>query len=201
MDDNEEKLKAVDILSLFEERARWVQAYTDSLFEAIRPTALEALTVVFNTPFESISWLDITLVENVVVISAIVSYDDDAAIPEIIEKVSTDVQGLPQGEKAIRLYRLVRVGIPVELILEPKENIIGFFQRGVVKHSPLDIVDEQPSPVPQDAPVVQENGDLKPTDDTLIVTPTEEQFDMKSLSEEQLQQLLFFQQMTRGTKH
>lgn len=180
--DQLEKIK--HLVSLFEGRDKLYQKSTEKIFETVGPTALEALVTLFNVPFENVSWLETQLVDNIMLLVASIIYGDDQKVPPVIQALS------PMPEDGRASVRLFRVGLPLELIFRPKEEIVGYLMEtaGVAAHRAKTRQAGQ-----QSVPEQQDNN--------VPINRPQPEFDTSHLTHEQIQQLLIFGNETKGVKH
>lgn len=182
--DQLEKIK--HLVSLFEERDRLYTQSTEKIFSTVGPTALEALVALFNVPYENVSWLETQLIDNIMLIVASITYGDGQKVPPVIQALSP----VPEdGQASIRLFR---VGLPLELIFQPKQEITDYLMEtaGVAAHR------ARARQGPQLTPEQQQQEANKMT-----IHGPQPEFDTSHLSHEQIQQLLIFGQDTKGVKH
>lgn len=171
------------LIELFEKRERLYQQTTGQICELLGPTALEALIEVFDAPYENVTWLEVQLVEDVLLIVASIAYDEGQKVPPAIQELSP----LPEDEASIRLFR---IGLPVELIFQPKVEILEYLS----KAAQLRVE----SPTEKQSPIT-------PKDDESFQVPVhssqQPEFDTSELSHEQIQQLLLAGINVKGTIH
>jgi hypothetical protein len=170
------------LVELFEERDRLYQQSTEKILEAVGPTALEALFTLFDVRYESVTWLEAQLVDNIMLIVASIAYEDDSKVPDIIRALS------PVPEEGRPTIRLFRVGLPIELIFKTKEEIVEYLTQAAEPAAKRSR---------QRKEAAQAEDESVPVN---VVTPQPE-FDTSGLTHEQIQQLLIFGSETKGIKH
>lgn len=176
------------LAELFGERDQSYREHTQKIFEAIGPTIIEALYDLFETPYENVAWLEVQAAEGILLIVASIVYDDETKIPDIIQRLTPKP---PEG--AIMAGRLFRVGIPLDLVFAPKEVILEYLKdtaKGVQQPRTRRNVEQQEK--------VKEN---KEDNSVPINKLAVKDFDSSQLTKEQIQQIIVFQDATRGTKH
>ena len=176
--DQLEKIK--QLVALFETRDQLYQQSTEKIFESIGETTLEALVTLFGVPYENVSWLETQLVDNVMVLVASITYGNDQRVPPVIQALS------PASEDGHPSIRLFRVGLPLDVVFLPKEEIVDY----LVKTAET-VVNKMKA---RQAPKSDDSVPVK------VVSPQPE-FDTSGLSREQVLQVLLFGEETQGTKH
>jgi hypothetical protein len=176
--DQLEKIK--QLVALFEARDQLYQQSTEKIFESIGETTLEALVTLFGVPYENVSWLETQLIDTVIVIVASISYGEDQLVPPVIQALSPAAE---HGHPSIRLFR---IGLPLDVVFLPKEEIVDY----LVKTAEA-VTNKMKA---RQAPKGEGNVPVK------VVSPQPE-FDTSGLSREQVLQVLLFGEETRGTKH
>ena len=160
------------LVKLLEERDAAYARHTDVIIDVIGPTVLSALIELFEVPIESISWLEIQVSENILVVTSSVTYNPNENIPRIVSGIQAEAQ--EDETSTSHAERLVRVGIPVELIFSPKERIIAFLtnilETGIAQRV---------------------GGGAEPSTE----------FDPSQLTRDQISQFLYMQHQNKGTKH
>ena len=170
------------LIELFEERDKLYQSSTEQICDLIGPTTLEALIDVFNVPPENVTWLEVQLVEDILLLVASIAYDEGQRVPDLILALSP----LPDdGQPSIRLFR---VGLPVDLIFQPKTEILEYLK----KASQLRM-----NPHEGSVPIVHDEESVE----IPVHHEPQEEFDTSGLTHEQIQQMLVFGKESKGTKH
>lgn len=179
------------LVELFEKREQVQQQSTEAILEAIGPTTLEALFELFDVPYESVSWLDAQLVDTVIVLVASIVYGEDQKVPPIIQALSPAPN---DGRPSIRLFR---VGIPLELVFQSKDEIVEYLLETVgmaTKRSKKRKKKGSPGEI--------EGQDMDTGEDNVVlINGPQPEFDTSELSHEQIQQLLIFGGDANGSKH
>jgi len=122
MEQNSDSLK--DLQSLFRLREQAYSRITKEVLERIGPTVLSALYEFFEVPYESISWIDLQMVEDVLLIVAVVSYKGSDAIPELVKKLAPMADNMPPTEEITEIQRMMRIGIPADCIFKTKDEVL-----------------------------------------------------------------------------
>lgn len=167
-----------ELRSLFTEREDLYAECTRRMVELAEPTLLAAMVELFATPRNNITVIELALVEDSLCVVVALNYNEGAPVPELVQAVSPIAQEMPN------VYRLLRVGMPLDVVFEPKEDIVSFLR------SKRSISDEM-------AP----REEVK-ADDTVQTSPDKfPAFDPAGLTDEQLRALRLSLYATNTTKH
>jgi len=167
-----EMLKQLEQLAtLFKARDQAYEDGTEAIFIMLGPTVVECLYDMFNVSYEAVKWMDIQVADNILLMVASVTYDKDNKIPSSIEQLSPEP---PPGTELTG--RVFRIGIPLDMVFESRETISEFLKSAVKKKIP-------------------------PSRKVVPVEPPSVEFDSTALTKEQVQQIVIFQEQTKGIKH
>jgi hypothetical protein len=177
--DQLEKVK--HLVGLFEKREHLYQMTTEKILEAVGPTALEALTTLFDVSYENIAWIETQLIDDTMLLIASINYEDDQAVPPIIQALSPSPEA---GRASIRLFR---VGLPLEVLFRTKQEIVDYLTSTATTAA--------------QSAKEKSQGAVENNTIPVNVAKPEPEFDTSGLSHEQIQQLIMFGHRTRGTVH
>jgi hypothetical protein len=162
------------LLDLFEEREQIHEEITQVIMDELKPTLIEALLELFDTPAEHVMWGAIEVEDTTLTLICTVFHQKGAEIPQFLTQLVPDSQA---SEIDGLITRSVRVGLPVRCLFLPKDEIIAYLKDMIAQSLP-----EAPAPA------------KKNQKDTTT-------FDASKLTEDQVLQMLVFQHQTKGTTH
>lgn len=171
------------VIELFEKREQTYISFTEQIVQQLGATVLAALYDFFEVSYEAITWVEFQLSEESLGIAAIVSYSGDQPAPAIIERLAP-IGPIPADKKVTEIRRVLRIGIPLRVVGGTREDILLFLKQQTEK---------QPTPPEPLETVEVTSGEVTPDYDQ----PSPD----LNLTREQLDQVLYFQQQTKGTKH
>jgi len=190
MIDEELEKEIIQLLQLFEQREQLFTVGTGKIIEKLGPTVLAALYEFFNVSYDAISWLLIDVNDGTLMIGAVVSYKNTDLVPEAINRLSPMTGEVPEEGNLTEVQRLMRIGIPLAMVFQPKEEIVRFLNSRVAQQA----TPEAPTPT---VFVNKATGEVLEAKQK----PEESDFDNSKLSREQLASLLQSQHLIKGTKH
>lgn len=190
------------LLNLFEQRELAYSIISDDIAGILKPTVFVALDKLFgvNNGATTITWLDISIdiTSKTLYLVGILSYHPDTEnLPPIIDKLAPLNVDINENEVITHLQRVLKIGIPLTLIFKEPTEIFDF----------LSSTTETLDPMSDNIPYVKVDADtgetlpLPQNKDDSVSLKTMKDFNSSELSKEQISQLLFFQQITKGTKH
>lgn len=164
------------LLMLLEERDDTVERITAQVLDTLRPTLLDVLSELFGTSGTDIEWLDVQLIETVLLVICAVNYNADGATP-YLKKLFASSDAVESMDENIKM---IRIGIPVALAFGSRRDIIKFL------HETVDdaLIEKIESTVEKSKEISDNNS-----------------FDTSKLSSEQLEQLSLFTHQGKGAKH
>jgi hypothetical protein len=181
--------EALRVKQMFIDRDNDYVDATQEIVDEIGPTLLEALYRLFNVPTSDVRWLDFAASETLMILVCGITYDPSVGVPKFVIDTQTTV---PKTRGKIE--QTVRIGIPYELIMADPDEIMGFMNALIrshnaggptlIEHLDGEAVDDQPR-----------------FDDDLEVTTDRQEFNPRSLTYEQKQQMLIFQHQSKGKVH
>ncbi len=164
------------LLMLLEEREETIEHLTSQVLATLKPTLLDVLSELFGMSDTNIEWLDVQLIDTVLLIICAVNYNADGATPYLKKLFATSdpVDSMDENIK------MIRIGIPVALAFGPRRDIIKFL------HDTVDgaIIEKIETTVENTREISDNNS-----------------FDTSKLSSEQLEQLSLFTHQGKGAKH
>lgn len=164
------------LLILFADREKSRSEYNQQIVEVLAPTTLCAVIELLGVPHEDIMWVDIDVVDSILLVVCQVTYDPNTELsPTLCQLVGPQ---LTESSDDIRIERIFHFGLPLAVVFASKEDIIDFLHKATLIDE--DKIEDITSSVPS---ISQDTT-----------------FDRKSLTKEQAQQLLYFQHTTKGTK-
>lgn len=134
MDDLIKKLEM--LLTMFDTRDNTFSKNTRQIASVIQPTVLEALYDLFELERDQIEWLDLQVLETMLLVVCNVTYDPATNTSQFLSKVDE----AQRPETPIQVQRLLRVGVPLVLVFSPKDEIKDFLLNVPVETT--DVVDE-----------------------------------------------------------
>jgi hypothetical protein len=164
------------LVEMFEDRDEFYKQTTARILDYIGPTALEALINLFDVPVENVTWIEVQLIENIVLIIVSIDYEKDQPVPSAILELSPNIP----TSIGNTVTRLLRIGLPIDQIFDSSETIYEYLIATVKEIT--NQREAQPNTTRQSKPV--------------------EEFDMTELSHEQRFQLLLVgDSEIKGVKH
>lgn len=158
--------------------------HIDGMFDLI-PNVTHALEVMLELPPDDIKWMEIEVMEDVLLMGIAVRFPADD-IPMFVQIFAPDsVKNIDDDVETIN--QLIRVGLPLKLLSGEVGDIIQFFYD--MANSSGDIDDDNDG-------AEEIEGVISSTADT-----TSPIFDSSELTPEQTQKLLLFQHHTSDVKH
>lgn len=171
MEQNLEKIE--ELLALFDSRESLRNACNRKIAALLSPTLLLALFELINVTTENLVWEDMQVIESVLVIRVEVTYDPTKEMSEFLQLISPKSSTDPG---ATMIQRTFQLGIPLVTVFNDKDQLKQWIVEMARNNHATSSETKPPAPVP--AP---------------------NHFDVTDLSKEQITQLLFFQQQTKGT--
>jgi len=181
MEISEQNKKLRVLAELLEERDRVYLDHTKNILELLAPTLLIAVTSFFNLDQRQIHWHEVKTHDATVSLLATVFLDQDSNPIEV------------DGETdQFETSKIIRITFPIDVIFQPVENIVDWLTTQEIQHVEQDMmVDRLHEP---DQPLHSELNELGAVDRST------NEFDSNGLSRDQIQQMLFFQHQSKGTK-
>jgi hypothetical protein len=174
------------LLEIQKRRDLYNKQHIERMFASI-PHVTEALQTMLQLPDDDIQWLEIDVMEDLVMIGIAIRFppDDIPVFVQIFAPDSIESSEITDDVEAIK--QLIRVGLPLDLVEQPVQDIVQFFH---------DL-----------APALSNHDD---GDDAGLeeyaatadgAAPTYPVFDSAELTPAQTQKLLMFQSLFDTTKH
>lgn len=183
MDNRHQLLKLAQVIDL---REAQYQEATDIILDLITPTVLAAVYELFECSESDISWYEVDVVHDMLMLVAIVSYKEGKKLPSAIQ--TTDYATQDDSEDMISEH-VFRVGVPLELVFSPPREIIEYLLN----------VNQQAYDTEQMG--VNITSDIEENTKVELSKSATSEFDSSKLTPEQLQQLIAFQTIHKGSKH
>lgn len=177
MDNNLKQIQ--QLLILFADREKSRNEYNQQIVKVLASTTLSAVVELIGVPHNDIMWVDIDVVDSILLVVCQVTYDPSAELsPTLRQLVGPEFGEAPASN--VRIERIFHFGLPLAVVFSSKEDIIDFLHKATASSKIEDVnkIDTSRSEV-----------------DSQYTT-----FDRKLLTKEQAQQLLYFQHVTKGTK-
>lgn len=195
MDD--EKVKKLEhLLTMFDARDAMWSKHTRQIASVINPTVLDALRELFDVPSDDIEWMDLQIVETVLVIVCNITYDPMLTSSVLLQRVDQ----AQRPNVPIRVQRLLRIGIPLAVVFSSKEEVIEFLTKLPVETTD----DEYTDDVNIDDPDLPEyegaDADAKPPTSSPAGVAQVMGFDTSDLSEDQIKSLMLYRHASEATK-
>lgn len=186
----DEKLKQLEsLLAMFDARDAMWSKHNRQIANVISDTVLDALVALFDVPDESIEWIDMQIVDNILLIVCNVTYDPVHTQSTFLQRVDEH----KRPDTPIQVQRYLRVGVPLAIVFSTKEEIGEFLSR-----IPVETTDDDEGTVE-----AYDSSDLaEDTDNVPVTRPSSSVhgFDTSNLSEDQLRNLMLYHHTVEGTK-
>lgn len=185
----DEKLKQIEgLLAMFDARDSMWSKHNRQIAAVISPTVLEALKELFELPDDNIEWVDLQIMENILLVVCNVTYDPVHTQSRFLQRVDE----ITAPDRPIQVQRYLRVGVPLAIVFSPREEIKEFLLRIPVETTGDDA---------NTAEVYE--SDATPEDSTNVPIQSSSKvlgFDTSTLSEEQIKNLMLYHHTVEGTK-
>lgn len=184
----EEKLKQVEgLLAMFDARDGMWAKHNRLIAAVIKPTVLDALYDLFDVPSDDVEWVDLQLMETVMLVVCTITYDPASTGSIFLQQVDQ----AKRPDTPIRVQRFLRIGIPLAIAFSPKDEIKRFLLTLPVESTDDDNdIGVGPSLLGEsDAPLA-----------ALIRGSEMLGFDTSELSEDQIKKLMLYHHTAESTK-
>lgn len=158
------------LLGLFDKRQKARNACNREIAETLTPSVLSAIFELVNVPTDAIVWEDMDVVQSILVIRAEITYSPAKEMSQFLTLVMPSVQ----GENPVQIQRTITLGIPLTVVFQEKETIKGWLMSVAMGNKTEEPLTAEQKQIPQ-------------------------YFNIAELTKEQMTQLLYFQQLTKGT--
>lgn len=189
----DEKLKQLEkLLSMFDARDNMWGKHNRQIGNVIAPTVLEALYELLELDHDSVEWVDLQIMENVMLIICNVTYDPATTQSVFLQRVD-DAE---RPDTPIQVQRFLRIGVPLAIVFATKDEIKEFLLRIPIETSDGDTIGEDEFKLDRDtdlAPPTIEN----PNRSSYSVLKG---FDASELNADQLKSLLLYTSSMGTTK-
>lgn len=186
----DDKLKKLEILlSMFDARDTMWSKHNRQIATIIQPTVLEALVSLFDVGTDNIEWVDLQIMDTVMLIVCNVVYDPATTLSQFLNRIDS----VKRPDTPIQVQRFLRIGIPLAIVFSTKEEIIKFLLTIPVETT--DFADEEAHDIFD--PDLMENES-----NNVPITKRSEAlgFDTADLSEEQIKKLMLYNRVAETTK-
>lgn len=175
---NTELKQLSELLVIMDAREEIINKLTNKILYKLEPNVLAVLNKLLGIPVDDISWIDVQVIDNVLLLTCTVVYDPFLVTPFIEKLFIAD----PEDFLENTVHKMIRIGVPTPYIFGPTQVLFDFFN-DLADNANLGnnkvIVDN-----------IQESSDNTPS-----------AFHISDLSQEQRQQLLLFGKCTNGERH
>lgn len=128
----DEKLKQLEsLLAMFDARDQMWAKHNRQIGNVIAPTVLEALYELLELDHDSVEWVDLQIMENIMLIICNVTYDPATTQSTFLQRVDE----AQRPETPIQVQRFLRIGVPLAIVFSPKDEIKEFLLRIPVETS------------------------------------------------------------------
>lgn len=183
----EEKLRQIEsLLSMFDARDQMWAKHNRQIAKVITPTVLDSLVELFDLPTEDVEWVDLQLMENILLVICTVTYDPHTTQSTFLQRIDA----VKQPDTPIQVQRFLRVGVPLAIVFAEKPEIKEFLSR-----IPVETTEDD------DEFEIHPAEDIEDTPQKLeIVASKVMGFDTNNLSEDQIKNLMLYHHTVDGTK-
>lgn len=112
-------------IELLETRTKITTAITQDMIQLLGPTVIEALHEVMQVADENVTWVDVNVIEHMVVLDAVVSMKIDDLSPFMLSITPPENLQLAEDDSDV-LEQVVKIGIPADLCFTTKQKIVDF---------------------------------------------------------------------------
>lgn len=163
---------------LFDDRHELYQLATENILKLIEPTVIAALRKILSAKKNAITWMDVELSDNFLLMVGSVNYKRDEAPPEILASTAKIIT--EDGN----VDYVFRVGLPVDVVFSNEEYIVEYINN---------IKDDEQQEVDDTVEIIDDGSQ------SVALTSN---FDPSALTEEQIESFhLFYQPTPLPTKH
>lgn len=178
------------IKKAFDQRDEHYNKVTNDILRALEPTVLTALYTLFEVSSEHIHWAEVSLVDEVLVLGAVISYDPSQVTDEIAATIGMQDRDTIGGLEEVQ--RFVQVGIPLSEVHQSADLLVEFLKN--VEREEVDGTPDISTPLSASPQQVPESA--APQQMSLSF----QDFDTSKLTPEQLKQLKLTRAM-KGVAH
>lgn len=181
----EDKLEQIQhLLTLFDQREKLRESSNRKIARFINGTLLTALQELLGLPDEAIVWDEFHAVDTILAIKFTVIYNPQLPMTPFLQLISVT----NPSEPLIEVRRTLQIGVPFPTVFLPREEIKMWLMKMAE-----DTFGAARTPV--DTDVTPETPVAAPA-----AAPSPAGFDPSALTPDQVNQLLYFQQLTKGVK-
>lgn len=185
----DEKIKQLEtLLNMFDARDSMWAKHNKQIAGVIAPTVLEALYDLFELGTDSIEWVDLQIMETILLIVCNVTYDPVSTESSFLRRIDEATR----PDTPIQVQRYLRIGVPLAIVFSPKDEIKEFLMRVPVETTDgTDISDEVFEP---------EHPELTPSVPPHATGSKVQGFDTSTLNEDQIKRLMLYHHTVETTK-
>lgn len=167
-----------DLLLLVDAREKCMNELTTNILDKLEDNVLAVLHQLLGIPTEDVSWVDVQVLDNVLLLTCTISYDPLMITPFIQKLFIYD----PEDDMDNVVHKMIRIGVPTAYIFGSIDTLFEFFNS--LADSAL-----------TDNQLIVDNRDNR-------VDNSNSTFNISQLTDEQVQQLRLFNACnTKGDKH
>lgn len=186
----DEKLKQLEnLLAMFDARDQMWAKHNRQIGNIIAPTVLEALYELLELDHDSVEWVDLQIMENIMLIICNVTYDPATTQSRFLQRVD-DAQ---TPETPIQVQRFLRIGVPLAIVFSDKDAIKEFLMR-----IPVETTEDDDSDVDVERVSFDDQSDEEPQSNRSGSAVMG--FDTTNLSEDQITKLMLYHHAVETTK-
>ena len=192
----DEKLKQLEsLLSMFDARDQMWAKHNRQIGNVIAPTVLEALYELLELDRDSVEWVDLQVMENILLIICNVTYDPATTQSSFLHRVDE----AQRPETPIQVQRFLRIGVPLAIVFSDKHDIKEFLMR-----IPVEATEDDNSEVEFDSiPSSGDDEDTPPPSSLNLLRRKSSEvlgFDTANLSDDQITKLMLYHHAVETTK-
>lgn len=190
----DEKLKQLEsLLSMFDARDQMWAKHNRQIGNVIAPTVLEALYELLELDHDSVEWVDLQIMENIMLIICNVTYDPATTQSQFLHRVDE----AQQPSTPIQVQRFLRIGVPLAIVFSDKKDIKEFLLR-----IPVETTDDDDNNVEIETLSEEKNEDTPQPPSSLTKRSSSQVmgFDTAGLSDDQITKLMLYHHAIETTK-
>lgn len=189
----DEKLKQLEsLLAMFDARDQMWAKHNRQIGNVIAPTVLEALYELLELDHDSVEWVDLQIMENIMLIICNVTYDPVNTQSRFLQRVDE----AQRPDTPIQVQRFLRIGVPLAIVFSDKKDIKEFLLR-----IPVETTDDDGGEVEIETVASEEDEASPPALNVPKRRGAEVMgFDASELSDDQITKLMLYHHTIETTK-
>ena len=194
----DEKLKQLEsLLAMFDARDQMWAKHNRQIGNIIAPTVLEALYELLELDHDSVEWVDLQIMENIMLIICNVTYDPVTTQSRFLQRVDE----AQRPDTPIQVQRFLRIGVPLAIVFSDKKDIKEFLLR-----IPVETTDDDGGEVEIETVASDDEEDTTPSLPPSSLNPPKRRgadvmgFDASELSDDQITKLMLYHHTVETTK-